>query len=65
MTRSAGRAIREQFAGDPTPVEDLEDGQLALRLDAIRASNGMAFPRPERNQILQEAASRLRQKETK
>ena len=61
MTASARRQLRDKFAGEELqPVGELTDTQLALRLDAIRASNGSAFTRPTRNKILQEAAGRLR-----
>lgn len=64
MTASVRRQMRDRHSGETrSSVRRLDDVQLALRLDAVAASNGTAFPRPVRNTILQEAARRLRQRE--
>jgi hypothetical protein len=64
MTVSVRRQLRDRHAGETrSSVRRLDDTQLALRLDAVAASNGSAFARPVRNAILQEAARRLRSRE--
>ena len=66
MTASIRAQLRAEFAGDgpePSYVQTLSDAALALRLDAIRASNGTVYDRPTRNQIIAEAANRLRARE--
>lgn len=64
MTASLKRQLQAQFAGDEFTAEgELTDQALALRLQAMAASNGAAFDRPSRNRFLQEAARRLRERQ--
>jgi hypothetical protein len=63
VTASVKRQLQAQFAGDEFTAEgDLTDQALALRLQAMAASNGAAFDRASRNRFLQEAARRLRER---
>lgn len=66
MTVSVRAQLRAEFAGDSPDdayVADLSDDAIALRLIAIRTSNGTVYDRPTRNRILTEAADRLRNRE--